>query len=616
MRSRHTLHTATMAILIGLAAHTAAAQGRLVQKYYDQDSLHIKERYFIDTTAGNQLSGPFQSFYYTGSPESEGSYTGNQPVGFWKYYYENGNTKMEGELRNTSNYGHWVYYFESGGKRMEGELREGKRQGEWTFYFENGTVKNKGTFTDGLRSEIWNYFYEDGTLKAQAYFRNGRGKYQEFFTSGNKKADGLIVDGKSDSLWRYYYEAGNLKSEGQYINGVKEGEWKTYHKNSNVAEQGNFLGGEKVGSWSYYYENGQLSSTGIERQGQKEGYWKLYYETGQLLGEGEYESGNGRYREYYESGQLKVSGHIKKGKSHGQWKYYYEDGSIEGTCTFKEGKGEYTGYYDNGAKKMVGMIDNNKKVGRWRLFKKNGKLEGYYNPVYEEDTPIFKFAKESQLVRKDYEKPEYLYRRRKVRYFVPQVNEYRSVIISTNPLAPLVGYLPVSLELYFQERLGYEILFAYRQDPFFTEGPAVSPNTLYNSGFSISFRQKLYERNDRWGMFYFGHELNYTSLEHKLNFLDSTLGGNVRVFTADEQRFEYGLYVGDRFIKDAGKGGFTLDIFVGLAVGYRSFNRDYDEGSEASLFFDELNQSNISTQFNFGLLFGFMGPTKKSSTIK
>ena len=63
-------------------------------------------------------------------------------------------------------------------------------------------------------------------------------------------------------------------------------------------------------------------------------------------------------------------------------------------------------------------------------------------------------------------------------------------------------------------------------------------------------------------------------------------------------------------MKEVGQGGFTLDIYVGLGVGYRTFNEDFSNLPEVSDIFSELDQSRFSTSFRFGLNIGFMGPLR------
>ena len=595
-----------------------AAQAIEQRAYYDQEELHLKEVYYVADSVSGPLNGRYTSYFYSGGIESEGEYMLNKPSGTWQYYFENGRLKMTGQLEAKQDAGYWKYYFENGNQRMEGRLEAGKREGVWQYFFENGDLKQTGAYTNGVVAGIWNYFYEGGKLKAQAYYEQGEGIYKEYYLSGELKAEGKNINNKSDSVWNFYYPEGTLKANGAYLNGQKQGLWRYYHSNGVISGEGDFDAGTKVGSWHYYHDNGSLASIGTEKDGQKEGYWKLYYETGALLGEGEYEQGSGGYKEYYESGKIKVEGRFQKGVKEGKWYYYYEDGSLEGVALFTHGAGKYTGYYDDGSLKMEGNIKDEKKVGKWKLYNKDQSLAGYYNPIYEEEAPAFKVDADpirNSDSKKAYEKPEYLFRSKQVRYFTPRVNEYRAVVLATNPLSSLLGSLPVGLEYYYQERLGYELYFQYLQSPFFTPGNDVRVGKLYKQGFSLALRQKLYSASRRYGMFYFGHQVGYTDIRHAVNQRDAA-NGSLLTFRTTESRIEYGVFIGNRFVRDAGTGGLTLDMFAGAAFGYRNYNNSFGSSPAIASLFEDLNQKSLSVQVLFGINIGLMGPPKKSSTLK
>jgi hypothetical protein len=84
---------------------------------------------------------------------------------------------------------------------------------------------------------------------------------------------------------------------------------------------------------------------------------------------------------------------------------------------------------------------------------------------------------------------------------------------------------------------------------------------------------------------------------------------------SEENRFEYGLFIGDRMINDAGRGGLTLDFWAGFAVGYRDYHKKYPETIENEIIFNDVNSDPFSMRVLFGLNLGFMGPIKKTSTL-
>ncbi len=589
-----------------------------VRTYYDDEKQYLKEILHVADSQSQVIIGDYVLYFLDSGVQVKGQYSEGLPTGIWEYYYENGNLKMKGALQDNTNFGKWEFYYENGKKSREGELYDGKREDQWIFYYENGLVKSQGVYKNSRSDGIWNYYYEDGELKGQAYYEIGTGTYKEFYHSGSLKVEGRNQNGKSDGLWKYYYETGELQSEGIFVEGVRMGEWKFYHKNESLAAVGNFTEGRKHGPWQYYYEDGSLSSEGFERNDQKDGFWKLYYDTGELKGEGNYKEGNGDYKEFHPSGRLKISGQLNGGLNHGRWLYYYEDGSLEGEADFRLGEGPYTGYYPDGTLKSKGYIKEEKKIGEWKLYDKNGQLAGFYKPIYEEAPPVYKTSEtiEEDLERVKYDKPEYLFIKRDIRYFTPTINEYKGGIVAFNPLLTLIGQFPFSLEHYTQERLGYELQFIWIRDPFFQSKSSININKNYERGFGIKFRQKFYHREGSLGMPYFAHELAYTRITHEANILDSAGVEMVnQKISANEKRFEYGITVGSRWVRNSGNGGFTVDVFIGVGIGIRDYKRNYASNSDFDLIFNDINQSKTSVPFIFGINFGFITP-KRETTVR
>ena len=587
-----------------------------VRTYYDDEKQYLKEILTVSDSQSQVINGGYTLYYLDSGVQVKGQYQVGDPVGLWEYYYENGNLKMKGELRNNTNYGLWTFYYENGNISREGELYEGKREGGWKFYYESGLLKSMGNYKNSVVDGIWNYYYEDGKLKGQAYYENGSGTYKEFYHSGSLKVEGTNHLGKSDGLWKYYYESSELQSEGHFVEGVRTGLWKFYHKNGSLAASGNFTEGRKLGSWKYYYPDGTLSSEGFEKNDQKDGFWKLYYETGELKGEGTYTEGNGDYKEFYPSGRLKIAGQLKEGKNHDSWTYYYEDGNIEGEADFFNGEGEYVGYYPDGTLKTRGFIKDDKKVGEWKLYDENGQLAGLYKPIYEDQPPVYKTSEniEEDSDRQRYEKPDYRFRNRKIRYFTPTINEYKGVVAAFNPLFMPINQFPFSIEYYTQERLGYEVQYIWYRDPFFKGPSKIDLNNNYSRGFGLKFRQKFYHREGTYGMPYFSHELSYTHQSHRADVIDSTgLNSVNRLITANENRYEYGITLGNRWVRNSGSGGYTVDLYVGVGIGVRDYQKNYDESGFDPIF-EDVNQSKTSIPFIFGINFGFMAPKRETTS--
>lgn len=604
--------------LMVFSAISLTAVGQVkVQTFYDKERALPKEVYHLTDSFSQVITGLFVSYYFNGNIKSKGQFENNQATGTWTHYYENGKIKMEGGLRENLPEGYWKYYYENGRLSMEGDMSGDQKENDWVFYYENGNVKSRGRYNNDEKEGLWNYFYEDGTLKADASYSEGKGWYKEYYPTGNIKMEGMNNHGENDSLWIYYYETGVMKAEGLFQDGLKTGHWKYYYPNRNMSAEGDYEDGQKSGKWVYYHENGLVSSEGVERGGLKDGYWKLYHRDGSFKGESVYENGSGEYSEYYSKGKIRIKGYIENNQNSGEWTYYYEDGSLEGEATFINGEGDFTGYYKDGSVKMKGKIKDGKNVGIWQLFEKNGSLAGYYKPYYEDDKPVYKIVTAIEAHADsvaDYLKPEYRFKNRRIVYFVPRVNEFRGFILSTNPLGVTVGKVPVTVEYYIQERLGHELHYVWIRDPFFTTNRKIPSGDIYDRGFSVAFRQKFYHPGENFGMFYFGHEIRYTSLTHLSNLdMPDSSNGNPPTVQLNEQKVEYSLLLGNRWMKFFGekwiseeqKTGITIDLYGGVGVGYRFFKQE-PYAKVIDKVFDNISRKRSTVPVRFGVTIGYV----------
>ena len=166
-------------------------------------------------------------------------------------------------------------------------------------------------------------------------------------------------------------------------------------------------------------------------------------------------------------------------------------------------------------------------------------LRGYYKTYYEDNKPVFRVIEDKSTpldtTKVAYEKPEYLFKKKRIRYFRPQVNEFRGIIIGINPVSMAFGSIPITFEYYFQERLGYELQYSIIRDPFFTSDNNVKINNVYDRGYSLAIRQKLYSPDRRWGMLYFGHEFRFSTVDYFSNIVDSLSIVNSSVIGASEK---------------------------------------------------------------------------------
>ncbi len=593
------------------------AQNRQIITYYDAQQQTVKEKYFITGGRPVRLEGTYESFFANGKLQAKGNYRKNLPEGPWEYFYENGKPKMAGELRQNVRQGNWKFYFESGNLQSEGPYLDGQQHGLWKFYFENGQLKSEGFYQQDQKTGVWKYYYEDGKLKAETEYFENKAFYREFSPIGKPLMDGWLQDGKSDSTWRHYHENGALKATGSQKNGQKTGNWKFYHPSGYQMSEGEYRDDVPNGTWRYFHANGKIAAEGIEVNGLKEGSWNFYASNGEKKAIAKLDSGAGVQEMYYPSGKLKARGMVKNDWYEGEWQYFREeDGSVEGNCTFTNGRGIYTGYYPDGKVRMKGMLENDRRIGEWTLYRPDGQIAGYYRAVYEE-MPSAKPLLDSSHYQADqtqvrvpglpYKKPPIRLPRRKIRYFTPRPNEFRGFIVGINPLALGLKSLPFSVEYYLRERLGYEITASIYRNPFLNPDQAVDREKAFYRGYSVGFRQKFYQPDEELGMFYFGHEIRFTDLDHRAYVTNNAGPGPAfrQTIQADETRYEYSLLVGNRWMQDPGSRGITFDIFGGVGIGYRRYRPQWENNPGWDKLFKDVRKSHISVPIRLGFTLGY-----------
>lgn len=594
----------------------AAQRHKQVEYFYDDSHKVLKERFYILPKDKFVVDSSYWSFFQNGHLKSKGNFRRGLAHGEWEYFYESGNLRMKGLMLGDLPNGYWRYYFETGGIQKEGRYTNNKPEGEWKFYYENGELKSKGSYLEGLRDGPWFFYYESGGFKAQADLKQDKGPYIEYYPDGTTvKSRGFLDAGRSNGQWQYYYPDGTLQAEGLEKDGQKEGAWKFYHSNGKLSSSGTYAYGKQTGRWRYFHDNEQLQTEGDFDQDKKDGYWKLYSRNGAFIGEGQYIKGDGIYREYYENGKLKAEGNVLNNMNEGEWRYYYESGELEGICYFSQGSGNYTGYYKSGTKKTEGRIENGVKVGSWSLYNDDGTFAGYYSSFYEYDGPglikpdtLIANTPEIKDTVKTSKKAGSVSKKNSIYYFTPRLNEFRSYILSANPLAVVNNQFLVSAEYYYQERLGYELGLIYLRDPFFKNHNNLPLNKVSANGFEVYLRQKFYHRDEDRGMLYFAHEIRYGKLDNRVQTIDTTISQTqVMELGLNQWTAEYSILIGDRFLRDAKKPGWTLDVYAGIGIGYRSSANSWSEDNVYySRLFGGVNQNKITVPFRFGFTFGYL----------
>jgi antitoxin component YwqK of YwqJK toxin-antitoxin module len=478
---------------------------------------------------------------------------------------------------------------------MEGTINGKNREGEWNTYYENGQVKEIGEYNGNKRVGLWRLYFEDGVLKGEIDYTNDHGTYTEYYHSGKILSEGPRSGTKNVGHWRFFAEDGTLQSEGEFDTGKKHGDWMDYYPSGKISFRGKYAHDIAQGRWDYYYENGTVSNTGEFVEGKKSGYWKSLDSNNTVKSEITYDNGRGDYREYFANGKLHAKGKLVDEKKEGKWEYFNEDGKKEGECEYTNGKGTYYGYFPNGNLQTKGTIDGDSKTGAWEIYDNDGKLSGYYRPFYDDK----KLGKEITTLSGKSSKQKLAAKRKTLSHFDARFNEFRGVIVGTNPIMSIAGRLPLSIEFYLQERLGHEFEFIGIRDPFFKSDGNIAAGKRFERGYAICIKQKLYNQV-KAGMWYFGHEIRFSNYAHFVNEPVSPFRMELFTLSAVEQRIEYGPLLGYRIMKKNNADGFTIDAFISGNIGYRGFDVDnsYKE------FFGDVNQSKFSTSLHVGLNFG------------
>lgn len=590
---RFLLFFATFLATVPFVCHS---QGFTRKTYHDEEKKYLKEVYHVKDTIQNVLDGSYESWYLNGHLESRGQFVNNETAGAWEFYYETGGLKMRGILRQNANYGLWEYFYENGQKSMDGTINGRFREGEWKTYYENGQLKEFGQYRNNRRTGYWTSFFEDGIRRGEITYEDDYGRYIEYYHSGKVLGEGPKRGTLKVGHWRFFSETGAIESEGEFENGKRAGEWIIYHPNGKVSARGNFQGDLTTGEWTYYHEDGSVSATGSYESGNKNGYWKTMSSDGTLKSEITYERWVGEYREYYSDGKLKVKGLIENDLREGNWEFFFPDGKLEGACLYDNGKGVYKGYYPTGALQTSGEMEQERKVGTWEIYETDGRLSGYYRPFYDENRiltqEITELVGQSHITK-------VVTRGKRFTYFDPRANEFKGVIVGTNPIFLAGGRLPLGMEFYLQERLGHEFEFIGIRDPFFKSDQNIQPGKNFIRGYSVAIKQKFYNAF-KIGVWYFGHEIRFTNLGHFTNVSIPQFPDFYFTASAVEQRIEYGPLLGYRLLQRANASGLSIDAFVSYNVGYRGFDVDNTYTS----YFVDVDQSRFSTSFHFGLNFG------------
>ena len=605
------------ASLVNLA-FTINGQTFEFKTHYDQDETQIKEIITVNSS-NNSLEGPYTKFHQNGQLAIQGTHNEGHPTGKWTYYYESGLRKSEGYFKNGKSDSTWIFFYENGNPKSKGVIDENKLSGKWAYYFEDGKIKHEGFYEAGNMVGIWNYFYENGVLKATTIYDGNEGYHTEYYPSGALKASGKKDQNTSIGEWAFYHEKDIIQSIGHFVNGKKEGEWKTYHKNGSLESAGSYLNGQKSGKWEYYHQDGSPLGSGVMMQDQMNGTWNMYFPDGTIQSSGSYVNGTGQVTDYFSNGQIASTGFLKEGIRDSIWFFYDLNGQLMGKAAYQNGNGIYEGYHPNGEIRISGTMKDALRVGEWKMYDETGKFTGTYHPIYDESPSPSAIEPEiipaDSILKYEASVSEYKYSKKEIRFFNPVVNEMKAWIIATNPAMTLLDKLPVSIERYKQERLGYELIYTWNRSPFFISRSQIGLHESYLNGHTFTLRQKFYSKEMPFGMLYFSHQAFGTFNMHQVKTQES--GGFRQIYTSSmsENEVGYGLAVGWRWMLDAGEPGITFDAYLGVNIAKSTWNQQTIEDPAATLIFTELEGEPLSFPVSFGLNIGWAvtGDKKKKN---
>ncbi|MAJ51670.1 MAG: hypothetical protein CMB82_08675 [Flammeovirgaceae bacterium] len=552
-------------------------------------------------------------------------------------YFDKQNQKIESvisvSLKDSTLEGPYLTYYPNGNKKIEGFYHLNKADSLWAFYHENNYMKSVGYFLENKQYGLWRYYDKLGTKQREITFKNGRknGAYKEYYSEEKLKLSGELLNDKKIGLWKEYdqngllintkliqndtsilhrsfYPNGQIHIQGTKINNARSGKWTSFFENGQIASDGFYKENVKEGFWKYWNENGIKNSEGNYKLGKKQGHWIFFDENGALITSGNFSDDIGNMKTFDTAGNIQSQGTLLNGEKSGNWIYFDADGTLIGKAVFNNGLGIYEGFYRDGSLRTTGTLENNKKIGEWMIYDKKGILEGKYTPVYKNSSgikPQFEYAQTNNS-KSFKQNPDFLYNPNLNRYFNKRNQEYKGLILTTGLINPIFTQISIGLELYFQERLGHEIIYSYYRDPIFKKFANIDDYKPYEYGNNIIFKQKFYQKDSDLGMAYFGHQISLALHKHELNGLDQTkLPFQPLTIQCREISLGYGIYVGYKWMKKSDGKGFALDAFTGINIGASKWTALYNENILYDNYFQEIKMDSSLLSFNLGIMIGF-----------
>jgi antitoxin component YwqK of YwqJK toxin-antitoxin module/Tfp pilus assembly protein PilF len=314
--------------------------------YYPEGSISSIEELDYDTLIsykafdhkGRQLASErldqnksivYRTFYYDGTPESEGMIRNGLYEGQWKFFYPNGNVQNLLNFSGGLQSGRQISYHISGGIKDDFTCIDGLIEGEFRSFYPSGKLERKGNFTQNEYDGEWFEYYAYDTIESRTFYHkglrkglsmnfalSGRRYFDEFFNNegdsyrlilydaeGKPSAD---IDYSLDSIhFTDHYPSGQIRRKGLLSDNVFHGSQEWYYPNGRLQRVNNMLHGHHNGIMKYWDYRGNPEMEIPYVMNKTHGLIKRY-ESGRLNSVDPYEMdvNQGVFMEFHENGRV------------------------------------------------------------------------------------------------------------------------------------------------------------------------------------------------------------------------------------------------------------------------------------------------------------------------
>jgi antitoxin component YwqK of YwqJK toxin-antitoxin module len=330
-------------------------------------------------------NGTYKSWYPTGKPESEGTYSAGVKTGRWVNYHANGKVMDEVEMDDKGNYnGKYRTYDRQGRLATSGnEYIKGILTGSFVRYFPDGQKQVVQTYVSDTLQKVES-FDAAGNLLYSAVTSGDSVYYKSFYADGILFQEGLLVDGSNEGSWKKYNPLGILIEDLNYSGGLQSGPQKKYFGNGNLKEEFSCDSSYIVGVYKSYFINGPVQITGTYLKEGADGEWISFHRNDTMETKSFYKQGVlcGRSMTYNPEGML-VSEVFYNDKGKAVRSIDYDrQGQVTDDFRYNYGNHEFTASYPNGKVKSVIHICDNVNHGLQEEYFPNGQLKSQITYLY------------------------------------------------------------------------------------------------------------------------------------------------------------------------------------------------------------------------------------------